>query len=62
METKTRVELDVREISDRLDRIGEQYMGDFTWTETAFYHAACDQLRQWCNHIDELRAHKRGNP
>jgi hypothetical protein len=59
MDTRTIVELDVREMSDRLVRIGHQHMGEFTYPEAAFFHAASDLLYAWCNAMDELRSHKK---
>jgi hypothetical protein len=61
MDTRTRVELDVREISDRLTRIAMQYMpSEFTVTEARFFCAAADALYGWCNAMDEVR--KEGEP
>ncbi len=50
--------LDITELSDRLDVIGEKHMGDFSAAEAGFYHAACDVLRHWVAAINTIEDDK----
>lgn len=47
MTNRLRALLDVTELSDRLDLIGEERMGDFSIAEAALFRAATNVLRHW---------------